>query len=122
MKLQLILFLAVFLIISACKSKTDVLKTSIKEYVANNFVNSECTLDIKNDSYHLHIITDEAFSEELANDKITQALGKLYEVFYNNTNSAATSSAFRVTIENNEKTWETKEYNMFEMGEMFEFE
>jgi len=122
MKLQLTLFLAIFLIVCACKSQTDSVEISLKEYVATSFVNSECTLEIEDDSYHLHIITDQTFSEELANDKVTEALGKLYEVFYNNTNSAATSTTFRVTIENKEKTWETKEYSMFEMGEVFEFE
>lgn len=68
------------------------------------------------------LIIDDAgntWQEDNLESVMTETLGNFYLSFYQSSNSAATSTELMVSYKSEKLSWESENYDLFELGKMY---
>jgi hypothetical protein len=111
-----IVFALVLLTIS-CQTKDEQINDCLTPFVSSNYSDAKFELNVNNNNYRLVVQTNEIDSS-IVDKLLTQTITKLYNCFYNSSNSAAFNSSFEVVIKTPNQKWESETFTLIEMSEM----
>lgn len=119
-KIKLLILLPIILFIS-CSTRTEKIESDLKPYIEKHFPESNYSVQDHNNNNNIHLIinTKKQISDEYAEEKLTMTLGTLYKIFYNSSSVAPADTVISVTLKTDISKWESKKYDLLQLGKMF---
>ena len=117
--LKIIILFAAILLIS-CSTRTEIIESNLKPFIEKYFPESNYSVQKINNNIHLTINTKQNLSDEYVEEVMTMTLGTLYRSFYYNSSVAPTDTAISITLKTDNSKWDSKKYDLHQLGEMFE--
>lgn len=114
-----IILFSVILLIS-CKTRIETIESDLKPIIEKHFPESNYSVKNMDDNIHLTIISKQNLSDPYVEEKLPIALNSLYRSFYYSSSVAPTNTEISITLKTNTSKWDSKKYNLHELGEMFE--
>jgi hypothetical protein len=108
------------LVLFSCSSRTEKMINDIEPNIKEDFPSATFEIITENNLQKL-IILDKgnSITEENLDFIMTSTLGSFYKSFYISSSTAPTNSKLVILYESETLKWESKTYDIFQLGEMF---
>jgi hypothetical protein len=108
------------LVLFSCSSRTEKMINDIEPNIKEDFPSATFEIITENNLQKL-IILDKgnSITEENLDFIMTSTLGSFYKSFYISSSTAPTNSKLVILYESETLKWESKTYDLFQLGEMF---
>jgi hypothetical protein len=108
------------LVLFSCSSRTEKMINDIEPNIKEDFPSATFEIITENNLQKL-IILDKgnSITEENLDFIMTSTLGSFYKSFYISSSIAPTNSKLVILYESETLKWESKTYDLFQLGEMF---
>jgi hypothetical protein len=108
------------LVLFSCSSRTEKMINDIEPNIKENFPSATFEIITENNLQKLIILDNgNSITEENLDFIMTSTLGSFYKSFYISSSTAPTNSKLVILYESETLKWESKTYDLFQLGEMF---
>jgi hypothetical protein len=108
------------LVLFSCSSRTEKMINDIEPNIKENFPSATFEIITENNLQKLIILDNgNSITEENLDFIMTSTLGSFYKSFYISSSTAPTNSKLAILYESETLKWESKTYDLFQLGEMF---
>ncbi|MGJ8685661.1 MAG: hypothetical protein ACSHWW_13605 [Nonlabens sp.] len=103
----------------SCSTQSETIENDLQPFIKEHF--PECTYSIKKKNNHTQLIINskEKLTDKFIKDKATITLGAFYKSFLLSSSRVSTETKLSFSIISANSKWESKKYDLLELGEMF---